>query len=123
MIEPILYIVFGVLTTIINVIVFFMLDKIGVAYQFNNVIAFVASVVFAFYTNKVYVFKSTSWASDVWQKEAITFFGARLGSFAVDMGLMLALVGIVGVSAVVAKIITNVVVIVLNYILSKIIFK
>lgn len=136
--EVILYIIMGVLTTLVNLIVYavcvkplsaFISDKaiyIGTA----KLIAWIVAVIFAFFTNKIWVFESKSWAPKVFWRELISFVGARaltgllevFGTpFLVSIGLDQTLFGVEGMWAV---IIVSVFVIIFNYVFSKlIIFK
>lgn len=125
----ILYIVFGVLTTILNVVSYGLLRPV---IHWNaqwdvltaNTIAWIISVAFAFITNKLFVFKSKSFAYEVFWRELSTFVGARLLSLGVDSAGMYLLVTVLVWNDWIAKIIMNVIVVIINYILSKlIIFK
>lgn len=152
--EIILYVIFGVLSTVVNFVAFGIFNRFMDA-LIANVIAWIFAVVFAYITNKLFVFESKSWAKDVFVKEAVSFAGARLFSLGVEeAGLIimikwLKLTPSLGVFAakcldltqkvginlpekiysalngeMVVKIILAVVVVVLNYIFSKlIIFK
>lgn len=128
--EVLLYLLFGVLTTVVNYVVFWLVlhlfgEDIALA---ANAIAFAASVIFAFITNKLFVFESKSWERHILGKELTSFVGARLLSFGLEeLGLLLcinqlkvgrwALFGISGVM--IAKIALSVIVVILNYIISK----
>lgn len=127
--EMILYIVFGVLTTIINIIVYTFLrprlplDEVS-AVLTANAAAWIVAVAFAFITNKLFVFKSKSFESTLFWRELITFVGARLLSLGVDELGMYLLVNMLGTGDLLSKIIVNVLVVIINYVLSKlIIFK
>lgn len=128
--ETISYLFFGVLTTVVNYIVFWLALRLMGENNalWANVIAFVAAIIFAYVTNKLFVFDSKSWAWSVLCREIPTFIGGRLFSFGLEeLGLWLcvdvlavgeyALFGINGV--LIAKAVLNIVVIVVNYILSK----
>jgi len=123
--EMILYIVFGVATTLINILV------CGLCYDIlhwdilvANTVAWVLSVIFAFITNKLYVFKSKSFEKKLFYREFITFMAARLLSLGVDTLGMWLLVEQLGVNVWIAKTLMNVIVVIMNYVLSKlIIFK
>ena len=144
--EPILYIVFGVLTTLVNILVYyFVADVAAVYYLIANMCAWVAAVLFAFFTNKLFVFQSKSWKGAVVLPELGGFLLARVATGVVDMVLMWLLIDVVrmdrlevselfagvGLEAMVeniaeilsgemiAKILVNIVVIVLNYVASK----
>lgn len=137
--EVITYLIFGVLTTVVNIISFALLQSIngGMSYLVNNAIAWFISVVFAYVTNKLFVFNSKSWECKLVCKEVLEFFGARIFSFGIEeLGLWL-MVDLLGMGAftlnllsfsftgdLIAKVILSVIVIILNYFFSKfIIFK
>jgi putative flippase GtrA len=123
--EMISYIVFGVLTTAVNVLSFGLLRSLlHWDLLVANTIAWILSVAFAFITNKLYVFKSKSFEAILFRRELATFVGARLLSLGVDTLGMLLLVNVLIWNDWLAKIIMNVIVIIINYVLSKrIIFK
>ncbi len=115
--EPALYIAFGVLTTLVSV-VSFQLACAVMDYLVANVVSWVAAVTFAFMTNRRFVFKSDAQGKAFWA-EAMRFYAARLFSLGVEeLGLLL-LVDIVRTPELVAKLSMQVVVVVLNYVLSK----
>ena len=92
--ETILYIVFGVATTVVNYIVFHLLYNV-LWDQRNSLVAnaaaFVAAVIFAFVVNKLFVFESRSWAPAVLKREIPSFLAGRIGSFGIEeAGLFLA---------------------------------
>lgn len=123
--EIILYFIFGVLTTIVNVVVYSICAKIcGINYQISNVIAWVISVVFAFITNKIYVFESKDKSLKVMLKEGLSFCGFRIFSLGADLATMYVMVSILSIDDIIAKIVANVIVAIINYVFSKlIIFK
>ncbi|WP_276937529.1 GtrA family protein [Faecalibaculum rodentium] len=115
--EVIAYLVFGVLTTVVNIIVYMiMADWLHVHYLVSNAVAWFVSVLFAFLTNRKYVFRSKSAEKT---KELARFFSSRLATLALDMAIMWLLVDVLTADNLTAKIIANVVVIIVNYILSK----
>ncbi len=85
--ETILYIVFGVATTVVNYIVFHLLYNV-LWHQENSLIAnaaaFVAAVIFAFVVNKIFVFESKSWSLAVLKREIPSFLAGRIGSFGIE---------------------------------------
>ena len=115
--EVLMYLVFGGLTTLVNIVAFFILRKLSVSVYISNLIAWVVAVLFAFITNKLFVFESKD-KSKI-GKELISFFGFRILSLGVDMGAMYLLLQVINTGEVYAKIIANVLVIILNYIFSK----
>ena len=129
--ETISYLIFGVLTTIINIVVFWFAERElafimseDAASLVGNVIAWVISVAFAFVTNKLFVFESKSMAFKVVMAELTGFVIARLLSLAFDEGFMFVAIVLLGMNSLLAKIISNVFVVIINYVLSKLfIFK
>ncbi|MBQ5968829.1 MAG: GtrA family protein [Clostridia bacterium] len=132
--ETVTYVVFGVLTTLVNLVVFKGFDLLfsGHLYLLSNVFAWVAAVTFAFVTNKCYVFESTSWKAAVLKKEIPGFVGARIGSLLIEEGGLWFFVEVLGFGSnvfdfivvrlsgkIVAKLILGVIVVVVNYLLSK----
>ena len=115
--EVLMYLVFGGLTTLVNILSFFILRKLSVGVYVSNLIAWVVAVLFAFITNKLFVFESKDKSKS--GKELISFFGFRILSLGVDMGAMYLLLQVINTGEVFAKIIANVIVIILNYIFSK----
>ena len=121
----ILYLVFGALTTLINIATYAIFAKVlNINYLISNVIAWILAVIVAYITNKLYVFESKSFEKNVLVKEVISFFIARLFSLGVDMSFMYITIGILKYNDILMKVLSNIIVIILNYVFSKfIIFK
>ena len=120
--EMISYLIFGVLTTLVNVLLGGLLyDVLHWNLYVANTLAWVAAVAFAFITNKLFVFQSKSFAPGILLRELATFMGARLLSLGVDTLGMGLLVDWLGWNFWLAKIIMNVIVVIINYLLSKLI--
>lgn len=117
--EGVRYIIFGVLTTFVNIFSYLVLNKIGITYIVSNTIAFILSIIFAFITNKMYVFGSKDLDIKTIIKEGITFLFSRLATFVMDTALMVLFIEIILMSDFIAKCIVNVIVIIVNYILSR----
>jgi len=121
--EPIMYLIFGVLTTVVSIATYylctlFLLDpKKPIELQAANVISWILSVSFAYVTNKIFVFESHG--SIV--KEILKFASSRLGTLCMEMLLMYLLVTIGNFSDLPVKIFVQFIVIVANYVLSKLI--
>lgn len=114
------YLFFGGCTTLVNILVFYLFCKIGIHTYISNGLAWFFSVLFAFIVNKIIVFESNKKST----KEILSFFTFRVISLLIDMGIMYLLIDIMSTSKWWAKIITNVIVIIANYIFSKLfIFK
>ena len=118
--EVLSYLFFGGCTTLINIISFWLLRLIKLGVYTSNGIAWFLSVLFAFITNKLFVFNSKG----KFVKEMFSFFAFRILSLLFDMGIMFLLINILNVNELISKIIANVFVIIINYVFSKIfIFK
>jgi len=119
------YLFFGVLTTAVNVAVYYIFYNIlSVPNIVSTIIAWVAAVAFAFITNKLFVFDSKSWQPSVALRELWTFTACRIGTGVIEVGMMWLFVDVLTFNGTVMKLLTNFIVIVLNYIFSKlIIFK
>ena len=120
--ELLAYVIFGVLTTIVNIVVYFLFAKVcGVNYIISNIIAWFLSVLFAYVTNRIWVFESSN--TNI-LKEGILFFGGRLFSGILDTGLMILFIDILTMGDMLSKIIVQVIVVIVNYVFSKwIVFK
>lgn len=120
--EIILYLIVGFLTTVISLAVYYLCTvtvlnpENPLQLQIANVISWIAAVIFAFFTNRIFVFRSKS---EKILKEAFAFFLARIGSLLMDMAMMFLMVSCLSMNDRIAKIITQIAVIILNYILSK----
>lgn len=121
--EVISYLFWGVMTTLVNYVTYFVCRKILGAenYLLCNAIAWTVAVVFAFVVNKLFVFQSKSWEGKLVFREAWQFLSARIFSGVLDMALMWFFVDKIGINDTIVKIISNIVVVVLNYILSKLV--
>ncbi len=117
----ILYGIFGVLTTVINIGVYGLLYSVlGVSNVLSNVVAWIVSVLFAFITNKLWVFESKSFDFNLLIKELGSFTACRLATGVLDLGIMFVGVDLLKGPAIVLKIVSNIIVIILNYVMSKI---
>ena len=117
--ELILYGIFGLGATLVNIIAFYLLRKGGISLIPSNCLAWFFAFVFAFVTNKVIVFGSTDWKSGKAVYELITFTAARLGTLVVDTAMMYAMVDLMKINDLISKVVVNIVVIIINYVLSK----
>lgn len=123
--EYILYLFFGGITSLVNYGVYVLCLRVfsfGVVP--SNIIAWVLAVTVAFITNKIWVFESKSKEGRVVLKELWEFFLGRFVTLAIETLLLWIFVDLLHVNALIMKVITSVIVVVLNYIFSKfIIFK
>lgn len=120
--EIINYLIFGALTTLINLLTYYILiitifnpnNKIEL--QITNIIAWIISVTFAYITNKLFVFNSKE--QNI-KKEVIKFYSSRISTLLVEIILMYIFVSTLKYNDKIIKIITNIIIIILNYIISK----
>lgn len=118
------YIFFGVLTTLINIVMYGILSFLDVQYIINTIISFLVSITFAYITNKLYVFNSNNWEKAILVQEILKFMTSRLGMFIIEIGVMLTLVEFFTINDFISKGIVNIIVIIGNYMLSKfVVFK
>ena len=118
------YLFFGFCTTIINFLIFYILRIIGSSIFISNTIAWILAVLFAFLSNKFFVFKSTNSSRNNTFKEVSLFFICRIISYFFDIGFLYLFVYYFHISDLISKIISNIIVIIVNYIFSKVfIFK
>lgn len=117
--DILIYLVFGVLTTLVNYMVYFPCIYAGIPASVSNGIAWVVSVLFAYLTNKPFVFRSRDWSMKTVLPEAAAFFGCRIGSGALESGILLVAVDWLHWNGCLWKVITSVLVVILNYVGSK----
>lgn len=118
--EVVSYLVFGVITTLVNIISYVLLTKVfHIDYKLATTIAWLLSVFFAFITNKLYVFNSKSFHFKTLSKEFLSFIFFRLLSYLVDLAMMIVMVEWLKTDDFFAKVLANVVVVILNFFASK----
>lgn len=119
--EIIMYLIFGTLTTLLNFLVFQYCSKIiNLNVLIANIIAWVAGVIFAFITNKLFVFESKSKESKTIFKELTTFTTSRLLTLGLEEIMIFVFITKMGLNSTIIKLIAQFLVVVFNYMLSKI---
>lgn len=122
--EIINYLIVGVLTTIVSFLSYFIVTrtfldpKVSLQLQIANIISWICAVAFAYITNRIFVFKSKSKNILL---EILLFVLARVLSLFMDMGCMFLVVSVLGRNDIIGKLVSQVVVTIANYILSKLI--
>ena len=120
--EVISYLFFGVLATVVNLVKYFACTQlIGVKYLISNALSWAGAVAYAYVTNRTWVFQSKTRGISAILKEMTAFVGCRLLSGVMDMLIMFVGVDVIGIPDSITKFITQVVVVVLNYVFSKLI--
>ncbi len=119
------YLFFGVLTTVVNYLIYLPAYNIlGFSAAVSNAIAWVVAVAFAYLTNKPFVFKSNDWSAKTVIPELTKFVSCRIASGLAETVILLVTVDMLHWNGNLWKLITSVLVVVLNYVASKLlIFK
>ena len=117
------YLIIGVLTTLVSLVSYFILSRLldisnNIYFIIANTISWLLSVTFAYFTNKKFVFESKTKGKNA-LKEAFKFVTSRLATFIIDLVIMFILVKLIKINNDYAKIIVQIIVLVLNYIFSK----
>ena len=116
------YLFFGVLTTVVNYLIYLPCNNLwGLSASASNVIAWVVAVAFAYLTNKPFVFRSHDWSAKTVIPELTKFVGCRLGSGALETVIIFVTVDCLHWDGNVMKLFTSVLVIVVNYLASKLV--
>lgn len=116
--QIILYLIFGVLTTLINIVAYWLFaHPLSLGTLASTVLAWLTSVFFAFFTNKSIVFESRGKKRFLF--ELFTFLCSRVLTGVIDLAIMFIFVDVLLLNDMVIKIVSNIIVIVLNYVLSK----
>lgn len=120
--EIFIYVFFGGLTTVVNYAVYLPLwNIVGLSAAASNAAAWVVSVLFAFFTNKPFVFGSHDWSYRTVFKELGAFVGCRVASGVLETGVLWLTTDMLKGNGNVWKLVTSVLVVILNYISSKLV--
>lgn len=119
------YLFFGVCTTVVNVASYWVCaHPLGLSVIVSTIIAWILAVLFAYVTNRKWVFHSEAHGAKEIVREIASFFGCRLATGAIDWLCMVVFVDVLKLNDVIIKFLANVIVIILNYVASKlVIFK
>ena len=125
------YLIFGFLAFVVNMVVYWAAARAmgasqdtPIQVQIATAIAWVVSVIFAYWTNHSFVFKTKLHSMQDFYKEFSAFLSARIVTYVMEIVIMFVLPTVLGVNDVVSKVVSNVIVIISNYIFSKLwIFK
>lgn len=124
--EIINYLIFGFLTTVVSITTYLLFantifaNKTDLDIQMATVLSWILAVLFAYITNRMYVFESKTKGKEK-LKEFINFIIARILSLLVEMAGMYILFSIIHMNDAIAKILVQIIVIIMNYVLSKVI--
>lgn len=118
--EEILYLFFGGCTVFINVVVYYISAHVfELSTEVSNIIAWLVAVIFAYITSKMWVFESKTWDKQTILLEIPSFFMCRIITGVIDVIIMFVFVEKLHLYDMIVKIISNVIVIILNYLASK----
>ena len=114
------YLFFGVLTTVVNYLVYLpCFNLLEMSAAASNVAAWVVAVAFAYLTNTPFVFKSHDWSAKTVLPELSKFVGCRVGSGVLETLIIFLTVDCLLWNGNVMKLVTSVLVVILNYVASK----
>ena len=118
--EIINYLIFGGLTTLVSIGTYALFTIVfNIDYLVSNVLSWIIAVLFAFITNKLFVFASKSRSKKQVSKEIVSFFFFRIVSLGIEMIIMYVFVDLLSINDLITKVIAQVIVILSNYIFSK----
>lgn len=118
--EVINYLFFGGCTFLVSVISFYLFNKVLFLNEHvSNILSWILAVLFAYITNKAFVFESKTNTKEELLKEIASFFGARLFTLGVEELILLIFVNLLKFDAMLIKVFAQVIVILANYVLSK----
>ena len=118
--DVITYLFFGVLTTVVNYIVYLpVYNYLGLSAAVSNAIAWVVAVASAYLTNKPFVFRSHDWSMATVIPELMKFVGCRIASGAMETAILFVTVDLLHWNGNIWKLLTSVLVVILNYFGSK----
>ena len=118
--EIIVYLIVGGMTTVVSFLSYFLFSYIcSINYLVSNFLSWVCAVAFAYITNKIWVFQNHNFHFSYIKKECISFVGSRVATLLIDMIIMFAMVSLLHTNDLIAKVVVQVVVTILNYLFSK----
>lgn len=123
--EGLNYLIFGFLAFVLNYVLYFLFSSVmHIHYMAATALSWVLTVVFAYWTNRTFVFKSRNKSAQSLGREFAAFISARIGTEFLELGLMFVMVTLAGINEYISKFVCQVIVILANYFLSKLwIFK
>ena len=116
-----LYLIVGAMTTAVSIATQYIPLIMGFPTEVNTTVSWICSVTFAFFTNKVWVFKNESKTKSDWIKQAAVFYGGRLTTYFLELAFMSVTVRALNQNEYVMKLIAQVFILVINYLFSKLV--
>ena len=119
--EVLLYLFFGGLTTVISIISYaFFNVKLEINELLANIISWIISVSFAYFTNRIWVFHAPTDCFKNFVQQVLAFYGGRILTLFIEEGVLLIFITYLHFNSILVKVIAQIVVIVFNYVISKI---
>lgn len=117
--ETVSYLICGGLATILSIAVFWLCQRAGLHVAVSNTVSTAVVVSFAYFANKIFVFRSNSWKLSTLAREIFTFLSGRLATYIGETLLLVLLVDMLNFPSFYCKIFTTVLVVLANYLISK----
>lgn len=118
--EVLLYVLFGGLTTVISILSFTLAYEFCVINEhIANIMSWILAVTFAFITNRTWVFKGSADNNATVFKQALSFYAGRVFTLLVEEVVVFVFITWLGFSALLVKVATQAIVLILNYVISK----
>ncbi len=118
--ETIMYLIFGFLTFLVGIVTFAIFESVcGYNELISNVLSWIIAVLFAFVTNRKWVFESRTDSKQESYRQIIHFFEGRLITLAIEELIIFIFVTKLSFNSIVIKVIAQIIIIILNYIISK----
>ena len=119
--EPLLYLIFGGLTTIVSIVSYAACERIlGMDPLVANIISWILAVSFAYVTNRKWVFESRAVGTGPVLREIVSFFGGRLATLGLEEVMLWVGIRLMGFDSLLVKLIAQIAVILSNYVISKV---
>ena len=116
-----LYLIVGALTTAVSLVTQYIPKLMGFPTEVNTTVSWICAVTFAFFTNKVWVFKNESNTKKDWLGQAAAFYGARLVTYFLELGFMILTVRVLSQNEYIMKLVAQVFILIINYLFSKLV--
>lgn len=116
-----LYLIVGAMTTAVSLITQYIPLLMGFPTEVNTTVSWICAVTFAFFTNKVWVFKNESRTKADWIKQSAAFYGGRLTTYFLELAFMSFTVRVLHQNEYVMKLIAQVFILIINYLFSKLV--
>lgn len=118
--QAVRYLIAGGLTTLLNFAAFtFLYELLDINVNISNIISIAAAVIFAYFINKIYVFHSKSPDLRSLFREFLKFTGGRLATMHIEVLGVFLLVSIIGIYALIGKLVAQIIVVIGNYFISR----